>query len=316
MKHTIIIPFYQRLAQVKRCVLALQRQSLPDTSILLVNDGTDTEEVEEALESLLSADNLSIIHHQRNRGVAAARNTAIQWSRDKGAELILMIDSDCEPGENFISGHIQLHQQYPEAACFGAGVIGRGSSFWAKLDRVISWVHSVPHGKIRRVDHPYHLPTTNLSIKISMLPDTPEVFDPRLRTGEDALFIRQLRQEGKQVLFSPEPSIFHYDREQMVDVFKHHYVWGHHQYFIQLNKNISARSFNPLYRTFFLIAYLPCIPLFALLGSILNIKPWLKHRPHYLAFYPLIYLVWLGKAIAVAEAAIRPRRCLILPNNS
>lgn len=312
-KHCVIIPFFERLDQVHRCVSELVTQRLPGTMILLINDGTPVSAVRQGLRDLLTEPGVHLVHHEQNQGVSAARNTAIDWCRERGVEIVLMIDSDCLPGAGFISQHLALHQNYPDAACFGCGVIGVGKTFWAKLDKVMSWVHSVPYGQIRAVHHPYHLPTTNFSIKMSMLKGPEPAFDGRLLTGEDALLIRRLRKAGRPVLFSPEPHIYHFDRETFVDVFKHHYIWGYHQYFVQLNQDISPRCFNPWYRAVFLIAFIPCLPLFALLGAVLNLKPWLRHKPNYLLLFPLVLLLWLGKAVAVAEAAARPAQCIRHP---
>ena len=308
--HCIIIPFYQRLEPLRRCLEALISQKLANTEILLVNDGTSVELVEKALQELLVLPCINLINLEANRGVAAARNTAIQWCREHDIEIVLMIDSDCLPGEKFIEQHLLLHLDNRDAACFGGGIIGVGDSFWAKLDKVMSWVHSLPYGNVREVHHPYHLPTTNFSVKMSMLPREGPVFDGRLLTGEDALLIRSFRKQGKPVMFSPEPHIYHFDRETMLDVFRHHYVWGYHQYFIQLGGDMSPRSFNPWYRALFLTAFTPCLIFFALLGAVLNTLPWIRYKPKYLLFFPLVFIVWIGKAVAVAEAAVNPYDCL------
>jgi glycosyltransferase involved in cell wall biosynthesis len=311
--HCIVIPFYQRLEPLRRCLGALISQKLPNTEILLINDGTSVDLVEGELKDLLELSFVHLVNSDSNQGVAAARNIAIQWCREHDIEIVLMIDSDCVPGPKFIEQHLALHREYKDAACFGGGIIGVGDSFWAKLDKVMSWVHSVPHGNVREVHHPYHLPTTNFSVKMSMLPAQGPVFDGRLLTGEDALLIRSFRKQGKSVMFSPDPHIYHFDRETMVDVFKHHYVWGYHQYFIQLGGDLSPRSFNPWYRALFLIAFTPCLVLFALLGAVLNTLPWARYKPQYLLFFPLVLLVWIGKAVAVAEAAVHPYGCLRNP---
>lgn len=312
-RHCIIIPFLGRLDQVERCVRPLLEQRLPETEILLVNDGTPVTAVAEQLRAILKNPCVHVVHHAENLGVAAARNTAIEWCAERDVEVVLMIDSDCLPGNDFIVRHLALHREYPDAACFGCGVIGVGRTFWAKLDKVMSWVHSVPFGEIRAVNHPYHLPTTNFSLKMSALPAGQAAFDGRLQTGEDALLIRAFRRRGKPVLFSPQPVIYHFDRTTFSGVFKHHYIWGYHQYFVQLNQDIAPRSFQPWYRALFLLAFIPCMPLFALLGAVLNLKPWARHKPQYLLFFPLVLLVWMGKAVAVAEAAARPHQCLREP---
>jgi hypothetical protein len=142
------------------------------------------------------------------------------------------------------------------------------------------------------------------------MPQREMIFDERLISGEDCLLVRELRAMHKPVCYSSTPVIHHHDRETLCGVFRHHYEWGHHQYFIQLGGNISARCFNPLYRLAFCVMFLPLLPLFALAGSILNMKPLLRHHTRALLFYPFIYALWFGKGIAVMEAAIFPRACL------
>ena len=295
---------------MRRCVDALLPQLGPDGRLVLVNDGGDAATVERELGELLSEERLILEHHTSNRGVSAARNTGIAAARSLRSRLILMIDSDCVPGNDFVSTHLRLHREHEDVACFGGAVIGSGEGLWARLDGVMSWVHSVPGREMHEVVHPYHLPTTNFSVKTNMLPEGHEVFDERLNTGEDALLIRWFRQRNRVVMFSPQPAILHRDRESLGKVIRHHYAWGHHQYFIQLNRDLAPRCFNPLFRTLFLVLFVPLMPLYALAGSVLNIKPWLTLKPVYALFLPFAYLLWFAKGVAVVEAAIRPRHCL------
>jgi GT2 family glycosyltransferase len=310
-----MLPFFGRIDQVVRCLALLLKQAQPQTVFLLVDDGSNPAAQHDIqLAVLLQEKNVFLIRHRENLGVAAARNSGLHWCRARGIDLVIMIDSDCEPGENFTSEHLRLHAEHPEAACIGGQIIGEGKSFWAKLDGLTSWIHATPwevsQQEFRCVEHPYHLATTNFSLKLSQMPQREMIFDERLISGEDCLLVRELRAMRKPVCYSSTPVIRHRDREPMADVFRHHYEWGHHQYFIQLGGNISARCFNPLYRLVFCAMFLPLLPLFALAGSILNTKPLLRHHARVLLFYPWIYALWFGKGIAVMEAAICPHACL------
>lgn len=305
IKHCVITPFFNRVDQVHTCLQRLLEQAQPGTQFLLVDDAS-TDDLS-PLAELLQRDDVFMIQHPRNEGVSAARNSALQWCREHEHELVIMIDSDCEPGAGFIETHLRLHRDMPEVACVGAAIVGRGASVWSKLDAVTSWVHAAPHYPQHVVEHPYHLATTNFSVKVAALPDRPFVFDERLYTGEDCLLIREFRRRGMSVMFSPSPIIYHRDRERLGDVFKHHYKWGHHQYFIQLGRDISAYVFNPVYRMFFLLAFFWLWPFYALAGATLNLVPWLSQRWSYLLFAPGVYALWLAKGVAVMEAAVRPR---------
>lgn len=310
--HGVIVPFLDRLAMVARCVGGLLACARPDTRIVLVDDGSaPPAESDPAIRALLADPRVTLLRHPENRGVAAARNTALAWCRAHELAVVLMLDSDCEPSPDFIEAHLRLHVEHPEAACFGAAVEGTGHGFWARLDRVMTWVHVV--GPAREVRHPYHLGTTNFSVKVDRLPARATVFDERLNTGEDALLIRELRRQGQSVRFSPRPRIVHHDRETFRGLLWHHYQYGQHQYFVQLGGDLSPRCFRLPYRIAFVLAFLPLLPLFALAGSVLNLAPWLRAHPAYVAWYPLMYALWLAKGVAVLESAVAPARTLRLP---
>jgi len=313
-KYCVIIPYYNNHGLLEKCLTGLIEQvKNPAGHIILVDDGSKTKidsfpEIKFLLND--NAEKITLLRHEKNLGISASRNTALRICRERKADIVIMIDSDCEPFADFISEHIRLHSKYPDAACIGGGIIGKGEGIWAKLDNVISWVHSMPDGNLHEVHKPYHLPTTNFSVKLSSIPDRDAVFNERLSTGEDALFIREMQDSGKIVLFSPKPQILHHDRNSLIDVIKHHYVWGHHQYFVQLGGDLSRRCFSLRYRIPFLFFFLAAFPFFALLGSILNIIPWLKYRPVYILFYPFFLMIWIIKSIAVFEATLRPEAVL------
>lgn len=322
--HCVIIPFLNRLDQAAACARSLLDQALPTTCLLLIDDGSTPAAAQSAeIAPLLADERVHLIRHARNAGVSAARNSGLHWCRAQGFDIVIMMDSDCKPGPDVISEHLRLHREHPEATCIGATIVGSGTGLWAGLDGVLSWVHASPHEaggdqaapEFRAVDHPYHLATTNFSVKLGQLPQRDFVFDERLATGEDCLLIRECRRTGRGVYYSSTPSVVHRDREKLTAVVKHHYRWGHHQYFIQLGGDIAPRCFNPFYRIVFFCCFLPLLPLYALAGSTLNIKPWLSNDMGKLPYYPLMYVIWFLKGIAVLEASARPRHCL-LPGRS
>jgi GT2 family glycosyltransferase len=310
--HGVIVPFLDRLPMVGRCVRGLLACARPDTRIVLVDDGSaPAAETDPGVRAVLADPRVTLLRHPTNRGVAAARNTALAWCRAEGLAVVLMLDSDCVPSADFIEAHRRLLAVQPQAACFGAAVEGVGNGFWARLDRVMTWVHMIrPPGEVR---HPYHLGTTNFSLKLDRLPARAAVFDERLNTGEDALLIRELRRRGESVRFARTPLIVHHDRETFRGLLWHHYQYGQHQYFVQLGGDMSPRCFHPAYRLAFVLAFLPLLPLYALAGSVLNLAPWLLRHPGYLAWYPLMYLLWTAKGVAVLESAVAPWRTLRLP---
>jgi GT2 family glycosyltransferase len=305
--HCVAIPFYNRFEQVKNCLDKLLKQALPETKILLVDDGSTSEF------DITPYSNYPVfmVKHDKNRGIGAARNTIINWCNNNAIEVVIMIDSDCAPESNFITEHVRLHKENPSAACIGGGIVGCGKGFWAKMDRLMSWVHSIPTGELKVVKDPYLLPGTNISFKISALSNKEKPFNDRLLTGEDALLIRELREEGKVIMFSPSPVIYHNDRDTLPDVIKHTYLWGGHLYLIQFGNNFSPCCLRLYYRIPFFIFFFFAFPFFSILGSILTLKPWLKQKANYVVYYPILFFLWLVKSMAVFRIVISPKKHLL-----
>ncbi len=307
--HAVVVPFVDCAASLVRCARGVLAGALPQTRLVLLDDGSEVPAAADpGVRALLADARVTLLRHARNRGVAAARNSALAWCRQQGVRVVLMVDSDCEVPPDFVTAHLRLHAAHPETACFAGAVEGIGSGFWAGLDRVTTWVHGI--GRSGELRHPYHATTANFSAKLDRLPARDAVFEERLRTGEDALLTRELRRAGQVVRFAPNPRVLHHDRDTWHGVLWHHYQYGQHHYFIQLGGDLSPRCWHPAYRVAFAIGFVPVLPLFALVGSVLNLLPWLRRRPWYAAWFPFVYALWLAKGAAILQSALAPRRSL------
>src|SRR5690606_39724837 len=94
MKVSIIIPIYNVGAFVKECILSVLNQSYQNLEVILIDDcGTDDSLIiaEKVIENHPRASQLSIIRHNRNRGISATRNTGISAAT---GEYIFFLDSD------------------------------------------------------------------------------------------------------------------------------------------------------------------------------------------------------------------------------
>ena len=92
---SILIPIYNVSNFIERCAISLFSQTFKDIEYVFVNDATPDDSVEILLKVMLNyperKDNIKIIHHPLNRGLAAARNTALDASTGK---FIAIVDSD------------------------------------------------------------------------------------------------------------------------------------------------------------------------------------------------------------------------------
>lgn len=89
---SIIVPVFNAEFFIEKCVLSVQKQSIPDWELLLVNDGS-TDRSGEICEALAVSDRRIHVYHKENGGVSSARNLGIE--KAKGA-YIAFLDADDE----------------------------------------------------------------------------------------------------------------------------------------------------------------------------------------------------------------------------
>ena len=103
MKVSIIIPVYNVELYVERCLQSVMSQTYKDSlECLIVDDcGTDrsVDVVERIVEAYHGPIRFKIIHHERNRGLSAARNTGMAAAT---GDYLFFLDSDDEISVNCI----------------------------------------------------------------------------------------------------------------------------------------------------------------------------------------------------------------------
>lgn len=87
---SVIVPFYHRVACLQCCVESILAQTLQDIELILVDDGSDDEEIH-TVEALWGSLPQVILLRQSHAGVSAARNTGLSQARGK---YIAFVDSD------------------------------------------------------------------------------------------------------------------------------------------------------------------------------------------------------------------------------
>jgi mycofactocin glycosyltransferase len=295
----VLIPYRNDARRLAQCLQSLLSDLPAEAWVFLVDDGSTDDQ--QALASFLSDRRVVRIRNETSLGPAVARNRGVAWCRDHGVSIVLLLDSDCIPGPGFVQTHLRLHEELPDIVCIGGAIRGRGLGFWARFDCVASWFTSLASSPRREVDRLLHVPTTNMSLKLTRLPFTGPLFDERLRTGEDVAFLHALMKKGGRAMFSPVPEIVHQDREDFRGFVRHQYRWAMHTYVVRFGQGHS-----PLFRLAFAAAFLALIPAYALFASVVSIRPWVRVAPSYLLWWPLLYLLYCVKGVGVIEGAIWP----------
>lgn len=94
-KVSILVPIYGVEKYIERCAESLLNQTYPNIEYIFVNDCTPDRSIEVLKQVIerypVRKDDVHIINHAYNRGLAAARNTAI---RIASGEFVMHVDSD------------------------------------------------------------------------------------------------------------------------------------------------------------------------------------------------------------------------------
>ena len=110
---SVVIPLYNKEKQIYNTLCSVIGQSYEDFEIVLVNDGSTDNSINEAMK--VRDPRLRIIS-QANAGVAAARNRGILESK---GEYIALLDADDEWETDFLDNMYRLSVLYPECKVFG-----------------------------------------------------------------------------------------------------------------------------------------------------------------------------------------------------
>lgn len=93
-KVSVCVPVYNVEKYVRRCLLSLFNQTMKnEIEFIIVNDGTPDNSMKVVLETVKEFPELDIkiIEHDRNKGIAQARNTALNAC---SGEYVIYVDSD------------------------------------------------------------------------------------------------------------------------------------------------------------------------------------------------------------------------------
>lgn len=111
---TVIIPLYNKEKYVENAIKSILHQTFTDFELLIINDCSTDKSAEIA--SNYTSDKVQLIHHEKNSGLAATRNTGIQHAH---SNYITFLDADDVWKPYFLEKIFHLIQNFPEARIFG-----------------------------------------------------------------------------------------------------------------------------------------------------------------------------------------------------
>lgn len=119
---SVIIPCYNMGEFIEETIASVQCQTFNDFEIIVVDDGSDDNETIRLLDTLAAA-GIKLLRTV-NRGVAAARNTAITAACGR---YILPLDADDLIAPDFLEKTVHVLEQQPEIGIVGTDAMLFGS---------------------------------------------------------------------------------------------------------------------------------------------------------------------------------------------
>lgn len=109
---SVVIPLYNKEMQIAHTLQSVFNQTFQNFEIVVVDDGSTDDSV--AVVEKFSDSCIRLVH-QKNAGVAAARNRGIEEAK---GDLIAFLDADDEWKAEYLATQYHLFQQYPDCNVF------------------------------------------------------------------------------------------------------------------------------------------------------------------------------------------------------
>lgn len=132
MKLSVVIPVYNECDTICEVIEMVRRCGVPDLEIVVVNDAS-TDGTREKLEALLPAEDLILVHHQRNQGKGAAIRTA---QKHLSGDVVVIQDADLEYSPMEFPKLLRPIEQGKAEVVYGSRYSGREllvDTFWHYL---------------------------------------------------------------------------------------------------------------------------------------------------------------------------------------
>ena len=228
-----------------RTIEGALRQTYPLDEILVIDDGS-----RDRTREIASRYPVRIVSHDRNRGLAAARNTGFRSARN---ELVASLDADCVAEPDWLE-KLLPHLEDPKVA--GAGgrleetVLTSLADRWRQAHLPENWGNAVV------VNPPFLFGANGLHRKSAL--EEVGGYDEVTwiaGCGEDTDMSRKLRQKGYKLIYDPVALVKHIKQDTVRSVLDTRWRWwryGVEAYFKRIRlRSIAATFYRAHFRTMF-----------------------------------------------------------------
>jgi len=215
---SVVIPIYNAEKNIVETLDALNHQTVDNFEVVLVDDGSKDDSLK-IIREYKSKFKKKVIS-QENSGPAAARNLG---AKSSDSEIIIFLDSDCVPYENFVEEMIKPFEDKEIVGVHGQYETKNKNSFIARYIGYEMAYRQEPMKKAERIDH---MATHAAAYRKK---DFGEGFSTGFRHAdmEDIEFSYRLAKEGKKMVFRSSAKIKHPHPEKFSKFVKQQFGRGY-----------------------------------------------------------------------------------------
>ncbi|MBI5375971.1 MAG: glycosyltransferase family 2 protein [Candidatus Schekmanbacteria bacterium] len=213
MKISLYIPCFNASLYIKRCLEGVFNQSINIDEVLIIDDGSTDNTVQ-----IASKFDVKIISHESNKGLAAARNTAI---KNSAGDYIASLDSDCVPEKNWIEKLIHEFRDNKIAGIGGMLVEGyqdKPADLWRAVNMPQHWGNELTYNP------EFLFGSNNIFRKESLL--KVGMYDEALgNNGEDHHISQKLKSMNYALIYTPAARAVHLRQDTVSSILRTHWNW-------------------------------------------------------------------------------------------
>jgi GT2 family glycosyltransferase len=218
---SVVVPTYERPAQLATCVEALARLDYPRErfEVLIVDDGSARPPLD-VVEQFRDALDVKLLEQTKNAGPAAARNLGARHAR---GEFLAFTDDDCEPERNWLRAFASRFAEEPARIVGGRTVNALAESLYSETSQLI--IEVVYAHFNRDATDARFFASNNFAVHAGSFRAVGG-FDETFRTSEDREFCARWRSRGLGLTYEPRAVVRHSHRLTHGSLWHQHFSYG------------------------------------------------------------------------------------------
>ncbi|MCM8709411.1 glycosyltransferase family 2 protein [Clostridium sp. SYSU_GA19001] len=215
-KTIIILVNYNNFTDTIQCVNSLKKLTNKNYEIVIVDNGSQNNSVEEIKKSL---PNIKLIETGKNLGFAGANNVAIKYGLENNADFYLLLNNDTIVEPDFLDNMMEIFKNYSKVGIVGSKIMYYGNKklIWYAGGKVNWLKFRVEHFGLKEIDKGQYdnesevdfITGCNMLIKKEVLENIGLLEEDYFMYYEDVDFCIKAMMKGYKLIYTPKAVIYH-----------------------------------------------------------------------------------------------------------